>query len=105
MTDSKVPFWARKPTHKGVVVATEKGWEVESTGELLVRVQGLSTRLTDLYKTAPTGEIKDTVPAPEEKKEEEFVEQPNNTVKAEVPKEEVVNPVPKKRGRPAKAKS
>ncbi len=115
MTISKLPFWARKPLHKGVVVATEKGWELESTGELLVRVQGLSTRLTEFYKTAPVGEVKDKTVVPEEPvvTPDQVIEQNSVKVVEDEPVEKIVitNPepeevaVPKKRGRPAKVKS
>lgn len=37
----------RKPKHKELVVATSKGWEVERTGELLVRFRGLDQKLKE----------------------------------------------------------
>jgi hypothetical protein len=45
----RIPSWLRKPTHKKEVVATEKGWVVKETGELLVSVRNLSTKLAEYF--------------------------------------------------------
>ena len=37
----------QKPKHKENVIATEKGWVVERTGELLVAVRGLSSLIAN----------------------------------------------------------
>ena len=44
---SKVPAWLRKPNHKEEVVASDKGWIVKRTGELLVRVPRLKDKLAE----------------------------------------------------------
>lgn len=43
------PVWLRKPQHKDKVIATERGWVVESTGEVLVRVRNLPTLLANHF--------------------------------------------------------
>lgn len=48
ITMLKIPGWAKAPNHKEKVVATEKGWVVESTGEVLRRVNDLPTKLKNL---------------------------------------------------------
>lgn len=59
---SKLPFWAKVPRHKKPVVATEKGWVVEDTGEVLVSVKNLPARLLELEGlTAPVEEIPEKV--------------------------------------------
>jgi uncharacterized membrane protein len=45
---SKLPVWARKPSHKKEVVATDRGWVVKETGEILRRVSDLPTKLRQL---------------------------------------------------------
>ena len=51
MAENKIPAWLRKPKHKKEVVASEKGWIVKDTGELLVRVPGLSKKLAEYLGT------------------------------------------------------
>lgn len=50
----RVPNWLRKPSHKKEVVATEKGWVVKETGELLVRVLNLPQRIAEYFGSAQT---------------------------------------------------
>jgi hypothetical protein len=45
---SKIPMWARKPNHKKKVIATNRGWEVESTEEVLKCVRNLADKLAEL---------------------------------------------------------
>lgn len=47
--EQRTPAWLRKPEHKEPVVLTEKGWEVKSTGELLVSVKNLNDRFSDYF--------------------------------------------------------
>lgn len=60
---SKLPVWARKPNHKQKVIATERGWLVEETGEILRRVNDLPTKLKELFsevKELETVEVVET---------------------------------------------
>lgn len=57
MSNQKLPNWARKPSHKQLVVATEKGWTVDSTGEVIVSVRDLDKKLTELFRTAPVAVV------------------------------------------------
>lgn len=41
----KLPNWAVKPHHRQTVVATNKGWVVQDTGEILKRVNDLPRKL------------------------------------------------------------
>lgn len=50
MTNVRLPKWMIKPQHKEKVVATSKGWVVESTGEILVSVKGLDRRIKEFYE-------------------------------------------------------
>lgn len=43
----RAPSFLNKPNHKGNVVATSRGWVVESTGELLVSVKNLDQRIAE----------------------------------------------------------
>ncbi len=54
-----IPFWAVVPKHSKKVVATERGWVVEETGELLVSLRGLASRLKNYLKE--TSELKDHI--------------------------------------------
>lgn len=47
---SLLPLWAKKPKHKKAVVATSRGWEVASTGELLKSVKNLDAKLSVFLK-------------------------------------------------------
>lgn len=49
---SSLPHWARKPNHKKKVVATNRGWMVQETGEYLKLVKNLDQRLKELKKEA-----------------------------------------------------
>lgn len=44
----RLPSWAVVPKHKKTVVASSKGWIVEDTGEILVRVRDLDQKLSEL---------------------------------------------------------
>lgn len=44
---NKTPNWAVKPKHRKEVVATDKGWIVKDTGEMLLRVNGLLDKLKE----------------------------------------------------------
>ena len=56
---SKLPTWARKPDHKKTVIATERGWTVKETGEVLRLVSDLPSKLKQLFDEAR--EIESTV--------------------------------------------
>jgi len=45
---SVLPQWARKPNHKKTVVATNRGWVVQETGEMLKLVVDLDQKLAKL---------------------------------------------------------
>jgi hypothetical protein len=93
----RLPFWAVKPKHKKTVIVTPKGWAVEETGELLVRVRDLDQKLAEYGIQVDFDEVEltdEVVETPEEVKEV-----------AEEKKEEVVAPVKKKAGRPKKVKA
>jgi len=49
MSEQKIPMWLRKPSHKKEVVATEKGWVVKETGEVLTRVPGLPQKIAEYF--------------------------------------------------------
>ena len=57
----RLPVWAVKPKHKKTVVVTPKGWALEETGELLVRVRDLDQKLAEygitLYDEEVIGDI------------------------------------------------
>lgn len=89
----KVPAWLRKPVHKKEVVASDKGWVVKDTGELLVRVPNLITKIAEYFGTAPVlvkePEVKVDEPEIEpEVKVEVKVEDPELTPELEVKVEE-----------------
>lgn len=69
-----LPSWAKKPKHKKEVVATQKGWVVKETGEVLTSHKNLDEKLDKLF-----GEVKELVsdmqePKPEEEPKQEVVE-------------------------------
>jgi DNA helicase IV len=43
-----LPVWARKPNSKKELVATEKGWTVKETGEVIRSCKNLDKRLLEL---------------------------------------------------------
>lgn len=47
---SNLPKWAQKPKHKKKVIATKRGWVVESTGELLSSHKDLDSKLKSLVE-------------------------------------------------------
>ena len=75
MSTQKLPHWAIKPKHKLEVIATEKGWVVKETNELLASIKDLKSRLEQLSpkkeepKPLAKVETKDETP-----KETELVE-------------------------------
>lgn len=103
-----LPLWARKPKHKKTVVATQRGWEVESTGEILKRVPRLADRLLVLLQEMkevgevsiltkePVIEVEEVVDTQEPVVDDVTIEEP-----AVVEEEEEK---PKKRGRKPKPK-
>lgn len=50
----------QKPKHKENVIATEKGWVVERTGELLVAVRGLASLIANSTEEPKTPEVNTT---------------------------------------------
>jgi hypothetical protein len=110
----RLPNWAIKPKHTKELIATNKGWEVKETGELLVRVRGLDVLLKQLEKqtdfvveveedSTMEVDIEATTDAVDEQQEAVLKEE----VKEEPVKEQLVetNPAPvKRRGRQTKAK-
>ena len=112
---SKLPVWARKPEHKKEVVATNRGWMVKETGEMLKLVKNLDERLKELH--VESQESVESILSPSLPKENEQPEQVHTS--AENPGEtqgdkelpsETKQPVseaeekPKRRGRPRKNK-
>lgn len=133
MSEQKIPMWLRKPSHKKEVVATEKGWVVKETGEVLTRVPGLPQKIAEYFGgglevlSTPTV-VEEATPVEPLNVEVTLVEEPtvetitteevqqteveHETTTEEVEEEEQA-PVeeinkeeaqPKRRGRPAKAK-
>lgn len=54
------PFWTRKPKHKKEVIASDNGWIVKETGEILKSVKGLKEKLTKTAQTEPLSDVKET---------------------------------------------
>lgn len=114
-----LPTWAKKPKHKKTVIATPKGWVVESTGEVLVSHFGLDEKLKSLYKEVmqmveetPVADEKDEEPTTEkvdevndqtEQEPDQGKEEEAEDKKVEV-EEEPAKPKKKRRGRPPKKK-
>lgn len=57
----KLPHWAKKPHSHKNVIATDRGWMIESTGEYLLRVRNLRQRLDELYGVEEKEEVKPVV--------------------------------------------
>ena len=94
---STLPQWARKPNHKKEVIATNLGWTVESTGEVLKRVYNLTDKLEELL-----GEAKDAAQSIQDKSEPEVVDdETEKETEKETEEKKEVEPPKKKRGRPA----
>ena len=55
---NKQPNWSVKPKHRKEVIATDMGWIVKDTGEILLRINGLVKKLEDYNKVQ---NIKDNV--------------------------------------------
>jgi hypothetical protein len=45
-----IPVWLKKPEHPERLVATDRGWEVEKTGEILVSMKNLDYRIKEYVK-------------------------------------------------------
>lgn len=54
------PFWARKPKHKKEVIASDNGWMVKETSEILKSVKGLKEKLSKTAQTEPLSHAKET---------------------------------------------
>lgn len=92
-------------------VATERGWVDHVTGELLVAIRGLASKIAQFEKSSDATEEVQTVvvevpPAVQTQVIEPVVETPVEPVPVEVPVEQVpaveVSVEPKKRGRKPK---
>ena len=115
---SSLPTWARKPKHKKTVIATDRGWVVKDTGEVLKRVNDLPAKLKSLVdEVSEVVSVLDTpVEAPEITSTEQKVEAVDTITKtenitqsdsSEPEKQEAVvteKPKAKRRGRPPKKK-
>lgn len=117
-----LPKWAIAPQHEGRVVASDEGWVVEDTGEILVSFKNLPAHLAELHSEIEEflekeDEELDNAIADEEsvevpkdiaeEKPNEFVDgdsepTPEEPEKVEQPK--ASKPQGKKRGRKAKSK-
>lgn len=90
----QLPAWARKPKHKKKVIATDRGWVVEETGELLSSQANLCERLKQLHEElgAVVEEVSTTQSTPEPASTEDSLESlsdaPNDLVTTEEPTEE-----------------
>ena len=60
---SNMPNWLKKPRHRKHVIATDRGWVVEETGELLVSVVNMKQKMEKYFG--------DDLEVKEQKKEEE----------------------------------
>lgn len=90
--NEKIPAWLRKPMHRKEVIATDKGWAVKDTGEILVRVSGLSAKIAAYFGTESTVVAALAEPIVIEASTEETASLVTETLKEEVtetPKEEV----------------
>lgn len=98
MSNQKLPLWAKKPKHTKEVIATEKGWVVKETGEILVSIKNLDQRLKQFQKPEPKKEeVKN------EKEEIPLVEEPSSEkVLVEHTKPEVVVEPVEQPAKPAK---
>lgn len=93
---SVLPIWAKKPKHRKEVIATDKGWVVKQTGEVLSSYKGLDQKLKELHKEIET--IVDDVPESVEPKSEPVDDVGGDTEKEpEQPKQKKT-----RRGRPPK---
>lgn len=114
-----LPKWAIAPAHEKKVVATDKGWVVEETGEILVSFKNLPQHLQELHAdvdlflaqeqenatdTTNVSEPVDVEPVPEEDDAAE-PEIPETPVEASLTGsgDEPVKPKPR-RGRKPKSK-
>ena len=87
-----LPLWARKPNHSKKVIATDRGWVVEQTGEVLKSIKGLDKRLTDLYGPETVEDSTDKAEqttAVEDKDSEKAFEEELNKLEDESVKEPV----------------
>lgn len=93
MATTKRPRWAIKPHSSKTVIATDKGWMIESTGEYLRRVYNLKQRLTEL--DSDSEQEKQSIPVSEKKSK--IVPKSTSVVKEQQPQK-------RGRGRPPKDK-
>lgn len=82
---SKLPAWAYKPKHTGEVVASNRGWVLKSTGELLVSMQNLDKKLEELDLEITRSDVLQTQSTPEPEPEPEPTPEPEETPKNEEP--------------------
>lgn len=100
----KDPIYFRKPKHKESVIATDRGWEVERTGELLVRVRDLKQKLSEsgLLDNDVEKDVIDELIDVIEHSEDALINDDASPEKESVKEDEPKTVVKKKRGRPAK---
>jgi hypothetical protein len=76
-----IPKWMHKPKNSGTVVATEKGWVVQETGEVLIAMKDLDKRIkafAESYQTivkANNQEVDDAINSILPKEEKQLVEE------------------------------
>lgn len=110
---SKLPVWARKPEHKKEVVATNRGWMVKETGEMLKLVKNLDERLKELHtesRESVQSILSPSLPNEDEQPEPVHTSTENNGETdgdKELPNETEQSAAeqPKRRGRPRKSKT
>lgn len=85
---SKLPVWARKPEHKKTVIATDRGWTVKETGEVLRLVSDLPSKLKQLFD-----EVRDIEASVETEQQADPVEtfDPASDIKSDVEASETVS--------------
>lgn len=100
------PFWAEKPDCRyGTVIATNKGWVVEETGEVLSSIKELDKKLKAFER------IEKTLTKYNKIHIEEVFEEPKDPPKRKrgrpkkIKTEEELNKPKRPRGRPKKVKS
>lgn len=96
-----VPSWLTRPKYSERVVASDKGWIVERTGEVLVSVVNMREKINQ-YFCFPVIDV----PSEEEPKEPVIVlqasKEPENQKEKEKEVQVTQEPPKKKRGRPRK---
>lgn len=98
-------FQFNKPKHKEKVIATNKGWVVERTGEVLVSHKNLADKIA-LVKSISDEDIKQDNPSVEQtvvdvsEEEQNEPEQETASENSETQDTEAKEEKPKRRGRP-----